>query len=281
MIPVAEALREVTTRLAAVSDTARFDAELLMAHALGVARSELLLRHMDRPAPEPFAALVERRLDHEPVAYIVGRQAFFGRDFAVSPAVLIPRSDSEAIIAAALEAMPAPARILDCGTGSGALLLTLLAECPDADGVGIEASPEAAEVARGNAHELGLHERTAILACDWNAPGWTDGLGQFDLIVANPPYVEAGADLVPSVREHEPAQALFAGPEGLDAYRMLLPQLPALLALGGAAVIEIGEKQAEPVTRIAASAGFSSELRLDLANRPRALILRKDLARVR
>jgi release factor glutamine methyltransferase len=113
-----------------------------------------------------------------------------------------------------------------------------------------------------------------MLLRDWTAPGWADDLGRFDLIIANPPYVEDSAVLAPSVRAHEPAAALFAGPEGLYAYRVLLPQLPALLAPGGVAVVEIGAAQADSVAQIAAEAGFSAELRRDLANRPRALILR-------
>lgn len=275
---VAEALREAAARLAATSDTARLDAELLLAHALGVTRTELLLRHGESDAPEAFAALVERRERHEPVAYITGQAEFYGRAFRVSRDVLIPRADSEATVAAALDAVPAPMRVLDCGTGSGALLLTVLAECPEADGIGIDASPAALEVARDNTQQLNLGERATMLGRDWTVPGWRADLGMFDLILANPPYVEDDAELAPSVREYEPGTALYAGPEGLDAYRMLIPQLPGLLAPGGAAVTEIGANQADKVTEIAASAGFSSELRRDLANRPRALILRKDLA---
>lgn len=274
MTTVAEALREAAARFEATSDTARLDAEVLMAHALGVTRSELLLQHMGDEAPDGFAALVERRADHEPVAYIVGKQEFFGREFEVSPAVLIPRGDSEATVEAALESSPMANRILDCGTGSGALLLTLLAELPAAEGLGIDASDAALHVAAANTVALGLAGRAQMLLRDWNEPGWADGLGRFDLIVANPPYVEDSAELALSVRAHEPAEALFAGAEGLDAYRVLFPQLPALLAAEGVAVIEIGAGQTEQVAQIAAEAGFSSELRRDLANRPRALILR-------
>lgn len=274
MKTVAAALREAAVRLAANSDTGRLDAELLMAHALGVSRSELLLRHMERPAHPAFAGLVERRARHEPVAYILGRKEFFGREFAVGPGVLIPRMDSETTVEAALEARPTLARVLDCGSGSGALLLTVLAERAGATGVGIDRSPEALEISAQNANRLALSERVQWLRRDWNAQGWAEGLGRFDLILANPPYVEEDAPIEPAVRDWEPAGALFAGPEGLDDYRALVPQLPRLLADGGVAVLEIGATQAEAVASIAALAGFESELHHDLGARPRALVLR-------
>ncbi len=274
MKTVAAALREAAVRLAANSDTGRLDAELLMAHALGVSRSELLLRHMERPAHPAFAGLVERRARHEPVAYILGRKEFFGREFAVGPGVLIPRMDSETTVEAALEARPTLARVLDCGSGSGALLLTVLAERAGATGVGIDRSPEALEISAQNANRLALSERVQWLRRDWNAQGWAEGLGRFDLILANPPYVEEDAPIEPAVRDWEPAGALFAGPEGLDDYRALVPQLPPLLADGGVAVLEIGATQAEAVASIAALAGFESELHHDLGARPRALVLR-------
>lgn len=274
MTSVGEALRDAAARLAATSDTARLDAELLMAHALGTTRSELLLRHMRERAPEAFAALVERRAAHEPVAYIVGEQEFFGRAFRVAPSVLIPRGDSETTVAAALEAAPMARRVLDCGTGSGALLLTLLAELPDAYGLGVDRSPDALKVAAQNAAVLGLAERAGFLEADWRVAGWAHDLGRFDCIVANPPYVEDSAELAPDVCDHEPAGALFAGPDGLDDYRVLVPQLPGLLEPGGVVALEIGAAQSGAVSEIAQAAGFSSRLRCDLAGRPRALILR-------
>jgi len=272
-VAVAAALRAAAMRLATTSDTARLDAELLMAHALGVSRSDLLLRHMDQPQPPAFAALVERRAGHEPVAYIVGWQEFWGRPFIVTPATLIPRADSESVVQAALHACRAPARVLDCGTGSGALLLTVLAERPGAQGLGIDRSGAALAVARANADALGLAHRAELRQADWHQPGWADGLGLFDLILANPPYVEEHAALDPDVARFEPAGALFAGPQGLDDYRVLVPQLPALLATGGAAVVEIGHTQAAAVALIAAEAGLASRCLPDLAGRPRALVL--------
>lgn len=279
MTPVAQALREAAARLAAVSDTARLDAELLMAEALGVSRSDLLLRHMQDEAPAGFDSLVARRQEHEPVAYILGRKEFYGREFAVGPGVLIPRMDSETTVAAALEACPRPRRVLDCGVGSGALLLTALAESGAAEGVGVDRSEAALRLAEENVGRLGLSSRVQLLLRDWSEPGWADDLGRFDLILANPPYVEDDAPIAPAVRRWEPAGALFAGPEGLDDYRVLIPQLPGLLAENGTAVIEIGSSQAEAVAAIAAGAGFTAELRRDLANRPRALALRLGLGK--
>jgi release factor glutamine methyltransferase len=255
---IAEALRDAADVLAETSDTPRLDAELLMAHALGVSRSDLLLRHTRDAVPAGFAPLLERRRGHEPVAYILGRQEFFGLDLAVSPAVLIPRGDSEVLVEAALAAKPDARSVLDCGTGSGALLLAVLANLPAARGVGIDRSAEALAVAAANAAALGLADRARMMPADWDRAGWADALdGPFDLILANPPYVEDAAELAPSVRAHEPAGALFAGEEGLDAYRCLLPQLPALLAPGGVALVEIGHAQAEPVGAIAGAAGFA------------------------
>jgi release factor glutamine methyltransferase len=272
---VGEALREAARRLEAVSDTARLDAELLMAETLGVSRSEMLLRRTGDRVPDVFEALVGRRLAHEPVAQILGRKEFYGREFRVCRDVLTPRADSETTVAAALQASPDAARILDCGTGSGALLLTLLAELPLASGVGVDRSEAALAVAADNARRLGLDMRAEMRLADWHEPSWSDGLGTFDLIIANPPYVETGFELAPSVRDYEPAGALFAGAEGLHHHRVLLPQWPALLSPGGAVVLEIGAAQAEAVTEIAAAAGFRSALRRDLGRRPRALVLRK------
>ncbi|MCB2088924.1 MAG: peptide chain release factor N(5)-glutamine methyltransferase [Sphingomonadaceae bacterium] len=293
---IADALRIATERLSASSDTARLDAELLMAHALGVSRSDLLLRHMREPEPESYAALVERRAGHEPVAYITGEQEFYGRPFRVSPAVLIPRGDSEVLIEAALDTGIAQGRVLDLGTGSGALLLTLLLERPAMEGVGIDASLPAALIAMQNSLALGVNPeaelldgakgptdsvavgkigRARIIQSSWRKPGWADTLGRFDLILCNPPYVEDNAVLTPSVRDHEPASALFAGPEGLDDYRIVIPQLPALLARGGVAILEIGHRQAVAVSAIAEAAGFAVSLRKDLGGRDRAIILQK------
>lgn len=273
---VSDRLRTAAAELGEVSPSARLDVELLMAAALGVSRSDMLLRHMRDAVPAGFDPLYRRRLAHEPVAYILGRAEFYGLDFSVTPAVLIPRADSETLIDAALAAFAEqpPERILDCGTGSGALLLAALAQWPEAIGIGVDRSPDALAVAGANARHLRLDGRAELLERDWDKPGWADGLGRFDLVLANPPYVEADAPLARVVRDHEPAGALFAGPEGLDAYRVLVPQLPALLAPAGVVIVEIGATQADAVAALAAAAGLATRLHRDLGHRPRALEMR-------
>lgn len=274
MTTVGEAIRAAAEAIAPVSDTARLDAELLMAHALGVSRSDLLLRAMRDPAPGGFAALIARRAAHEPVAYITGCTEFYGLELRVSPAVLIPRSDSETLVEAALELAPAAGRVADLGTGSGALLLAFLANRQGWDGVGVDASAAALEVATGNAERHGLAQRSIWHERDWHVPGWAEGLGRFDLVMCNPPYVEADAVLDRQVRDWEPASALFAGHAGLDDYRALIPQLGKLLLPEGIALFEIGAAQGEAVAALANAAGFAAELRRDLAGRARVMILR-------
>ena len=269
---VGEAIRAAAGRLAATSETARLDAELLMAHALGTERSAMLLRAMRDPVPQGFEALVERRAAHEPVAHILGHQEFFGRSFKVTPDTLIPRGDSEVLVEAALERKREAARVLDLGTGTGALLLSVLAET-QARGVGTDRSPAALAVAHDNADLLGVEDRARFHLLDWTRDGWADDLGQFDLVLCNPPYVEEEAVLDPDVRAHEPHGALFAGPEGLDDYRIILPQLRSLMSEGAVAILEIGHEQSPAVSEIARGEGFAVELRHDLAGRPRALIL--------
>ncbi len=250
----------------------RFDAEVLLAHLAGVDRLALMAgpAEIDVDAAA-FEALVARRATGEPVAYIIGSREFWSLPLRVTPDVLIPRPDSETLIEAAVAACKdrAPATILDLGTGSGALLLAALSEWPRARGLGVDASPAALAVAVGNARALGFGHRAVFANGDWG-----QGLRQrFDLILCNPPYVEADADLAPDVRDHEPASALFAGPEGLDAYRLLVPQLPGLLNPGGIAVLEIGSGQAAAVSELAKAAGFAPVLHRDLSGRDRCLVL--------
>jgi release factor glutamine methyltransferase len=241
-----------------------------MAHALGATREQLLLNHLDDATPPQFAALLARRLTHEPIAYITGTRAFWTIELQVGPGVLIPRPDSETLIEAAVAhfAGRPPATILDLGTGPGTLLLAALAEWPAAHGVGIDASEPALDYARRNADALGMADRAHFRLGNWAA-----GLNtQFDLILANPPYIGTAEPLPRDVGEHEPAAALYAGADGLDDYRRLVPQLRPRLAPGGAAIIEIGFTQAAPVTALLDAEGFAVTLAHDLAGHPRALI---------
>jgi release factor glutamine methyltransferase len=265
------ALADAARRLEPASDTPRLDAELLMAHALGTTRDRLLLARLDDPEPTGFAALIARRLTHEPIAYITGSRAFWTIELAVGPGVLIPRPDSETLIETAIDwfAGRAPDRILDLGTGPGTLLLAALAEWPEAQGLGIDASDVALDYARRNAEALGMAPRAAFRLGDWAA-----GIdGRFDLILANPPYIGTHEPLPAQVRDHEPAQALFAGPHGLDDYRRILPAIPRLLAAGGVALFEIGWTQAEPVSAIAREHGLTPIVYNDLGGRPRVVRL--------
>ena len=267
MSPLAEAAR----RLGAVSDSPRLDAELLLAHALGVSRERLLL---DPPAqsPDAFEPLLRRREAGEPVAYILGKRAFWTIDLEVTPDVLIPRPDSETLIDAAvapIEGTAGPRRILDLGTGSGALLLAALDQWPRATGLGIDRSFAALAVAQRNAERLGIASRAEFRHGDWG-----EGIAErFGLILCNPPYVATSAKLGTGVAGHEPAEALFAGDDGLDALRALAPQLPRLLGRGGLAAVEIGFDQAQPASALLATGGLSAALARDLAGRPRALLL--------
>ncbi|WP_420142303.1 peptide chain release factor N(5)-glutamine methyltransferase [Sphingomonas sp.] len=265
-------LADAARRLAAVSETPRLDAELLMAHALGEPREAMLLGARDRPVPPGFAPLLTRRLAREPVAYLVGRRDFWTITLRVTPAVLIPRPDSETLIEAALAhfGRVGPRRVLDLGTGSGALLLAALAEWPEATGLGIDRSEAALAVAADNAVALGMGDRAAFAHAGWEA----GAAGDYDLVLCNPPYIGIDEPLPPEVRDHEPASALFAGADGLDDYRAIAAQLH--LPPGGAACIEIGATQAAAVSALFAARGFRTVLRQDLAGRYRCLVATPD-----
>ena len=261
------ALAQAAARFA-FSATARLDAELLLAHALGIDRSALLL-DPDRGVPARFAAMVERRAAQEPVAYIVGSRGFWSVELAVGPGALVPRADSETLVEAALDHFAAPpASVLDLGTGPGTLLCALLAEWPEARGIGVDRSAEALGYARRNVAALGLGDRVRLVRGDW--AGAIDA--RFDCIVANPPYIAVAEPLPDEVRGHEPAAALFAGDDGLDVYRALVPQLPRLLADDGAAFLEIGAAQAAAVTALAAAAGLRCQVRRDLGGHDRCIV---------
>jgi len=269
MISIPDALRAATVQLAVSSDTSRLDAELLMAHALGLSRGDLLLRQRDLTVPETFAALLTRRLNGDPIAHITGTRDFWTITLAVTPDTLIPRPDSETLIEAAVDhfATHAPATILDLGTGSGALLLAALAQWPHAQGLGIDASAPALAVAQGNAARLSMADRAAFRLGDWAQ----DVEGPFDLLLINPPYIVADLLLSGDVLR-EPASALFAGADGLADYRRIAPDLPRLIAPGGMAAIEIGYDQAASVTELLQANGLTVALRRDLAGHDRCLI---------
>jgi release factor glutamine methyltransferase len=268
-VSVRAALAEAARRLETVPGAPRLDAEILMAHALGVERSDLLLRHLDDPAPAAFAGLVARRLAHEPVAYITGRAGFWTIELEVGPGALIPRGDSGALLEAAVAHFGAegPGSILDLGTGPGTLLLAALTEWPRARGLGIDASETALGYARRNAARLGLEDRAVLRRGDW-----ADGIdARFDLILCNPPYIGADEPLAPSVHDHEPHGALYAGADGLDAYRRIAPALPRLLAPGGLAAFEIGLGRQDEVAALLAAQGFTISSWRDLNGHIRCL----------
>jgi release factor glutamine methyltransferase len=264
---------------AAAIENPRLEARLLLAHAIGTTQ-EALLREPRAEVPEAaaarFRAALAARLDATPVAHILGQQGFWTLDLAVSPSTLIPRADSEALVEAALEAFPdpeAPLRVLDLGTGTGCLLLAVLAERPRAFGVGVDLVPAAAALAAANAARNGLQDRAAFLAGDWAGAL----SGRFDLVLSNPPYIESAAipGLMPEVARHEPLSALDGGADGLDAYRRLVTLLPVLLAQGGAAVLELGFGQRQAVEGLARAAGLTpAGCRQDLGGIERALVLR-------
>lgn len=275
---VGEAIDRAAARLRAAGvESPRLDARVLLGFAMDVDAGTLLpgsTRAVDGAAAARFSALVERRAAREPVAQIVGRREFYGRLFRVTRDVLDPRPDSEATVALALRSCPPVARprLIDLGTGSGCLLLTLLAERPEASGLGVDLSAAALDVAAGNAARLGLADRAAF-----RRGSWLDGIeGPFDLVVANPPYIPSRvvATLAPEVTEHEPHLALDGGADGLEAYRAIIARLTAVLAPGGVAVFEVGEGQAQPVAKIAGRAGLQlCGTTPDLAGIERALAL--------
>jgi release factor glutamine methyltransferase len=260
-------LRDTAVALTAAGiDNVRFEARLLLSHATGLAIEQLISRGPDA-APAAVAAtlreLTARRVRREPMAYILGEREFWGLPFKVSPAVLIPRPDSETVIETVLDLLPdrgAKLRILDLGLGSGCLLLTLLREYPQATGVGIDASEAALAIARVNAEALGVAPRARLSTGDWREAGWMERLeGPFDLLVSNPPYIESAVveGLMPEVARHEPRLALDGGADGLAAYRIIAAASPALVGPGGWAVVEVGEGQAPAIASLFAAAGLA------------------------
>lgn len=271
-----EALRAGRGRLAHLDSPAR-DARDLMLHALGIDAVALIASERDLLTAEQaarFDIAIARRVTHEPVSKIVGRRAFYGLDFEVTRDVLDPRADSETLIDAALELSGDAARILDLGTGSGCLLLTLLHRMPGATGVGVDASEAALGVARRNAERLQLSEKAQFICCDWLEK--VDGT--FDLVVCNPPYIgERERDtLSDDVLSWDPEEALFADEDGLAAYRAIASTLGTAFSETGTAFFEIGSGQEEAVSRLFTACGFGDiTFRRDIAGIRRCMILRR------
>lgn len=265
-----EALRAARSRLSHCADPMR-DARRLLAHAAGLDPGTLH-RLDDGPLPRDIAAafdaLLARRAAGEPLARVLGYRDFWQHRFRITPDVLDPRADTETLVARALE-VPWQS-VLDLGTGSGCILLSLLAERPEARGTGTDVSWAALGVARDNAHTLGLSERAEFVRADW----WQGVSGRFDLIVSNPPYI--GADemdaLSPEVREHDPHLALSPGGDGLDPYRIIAAGAAGALAPGGRVMVEIGWKQGSAVAELFSAAGLADvALHPDLEGRDRVV----------
>lgn len=276
---VDQALRHATQHLldSGIADAAT-DARHLLAHALGVGRDRLILMGPQSMPPDAIARLeqgVARRIAREPVSRIIGKRLFWGRDFAISPDVLDPRADTETLIATALDG-PLPARLLDLGTGSGAIALTLLAQWPAAMAVATDISPAALAVAAQNATALGVMDRLELTLSDWfdALPPGTPGHG-FDLIVSNPPYISQAemAQLAPEVYLHDPALALSPGGDGLAPYRIIAAQAARYLSPQGRVIVEIGWTQGPAAMAIFAKAGWQNlTLIPDIEGRDRVIL---------
>lgn len=270
-------------RLAGVEGPRR-DARFLMGEVLGLSTAEMVA-HPERPLSAAEAAAVEaavaRRARREPVSRILGEREFRGLRFALTADTLDPRPDSEVVVETALrllEGVAAP-RVLDLGTGTGCLLLAVLAERADAMGTGLDAAAGAVAAAAANAEALGLAARARFVRGDWRQAGWTAALGApFDLVIANPPYIPDAdiADLEPEVREFEPRLALAGGADGLAPYRVLVPALAELLAPRGGVVFEVGIGQADAVAGMLAAAGMTDvAASADLGGVARAVTARR------
>jgi release factor glutamine methyltransferase len=278
---IAALIADAAVRLAAAGiDNPRLDARVLLAHILNVPAGELLFGNMviSDEARAEFEGAIGRRVQREPLAYITGEKEFWSLPFAVGPGALIPRPETETLIEEAQKLFPdrnAPLCVLDLGTGTGILLLTLLHLYPNARGVGVDASLDALRWAKANAAKLGFESRAALELANWDA-----GIdGTFDLVVSNPPYVARGAlaQLKPEL-SFEPRGALDGGEDGLEAYRALAPVLIRRASARGGVLLEIGADQGASVPVILAGAGLAiSHVANDLAGLPRVVVAKKAL----
>lgn len=280
---VATALdRAVADLRSAGVEAPRRDARILLAEVLGGDPALVIgypERQLDQTEIGRFESLLGRRVAREPVSRILGRREFWSLDFCVTPDTLDPRPESETLIEAVLARLKdraSPLRILDLGTGTGCLLLALLAELPRASGLGVDLSPAAVAIARHNAESLNLADRASFNEADW-ASNLTDS---WQVIVSNPPYILDAeiADLAPEVADHDPRMALSGGPDGLAAYRSLIPQAARLLAPGGTLALEIGAGQAKDVERLLEAAGLARVGRArDLSGIERCILAESEL----
>lgn len=261
-------------------ETPELDARLLLCHAASLTHEAYIARAREPVQPATrarFDAAIERRLKHEPVARIVGMREFYGRNFRVDANVLDPRPDTETLIEAALALAERqgwreqPLKLLDLGTGTGCILVTLLAELPRAQGIGTDRSGAALACATVNARQLGVGPRATFIGTDW-----LDAIeGSFDLILSNPPYLASAeiAGLAADVSAYDPHLALDGGPDGLDAYRQIATRAAEMLTEAGRLLLEIGPTQADAVANILRDAGLKPEgVTHDLAGRPRVIV---------
>jgi release factor glutamine methyltransferase len=248
-------------------DSPRLDAQLLLAHALGQNRV-WLVTHPEVEVPESVDPLLDRRLDREPIAYILGQWEFYGRPFFVGPGVLVPRGDTEALIEAALGLTTRPKTILDIGTGSGCLAITLASEWPDAEVTAVDISEEALEYAKRSAKALGA--KVSFFSSDY----LSSVEGKFDLIISNPPYVAHGDELQEEVERYEPEVALYGGHDGLEPYRILSREGRRYLNPGGVMILEFGDDMAHTVADTFEAQNWTVvAIKKDLGDRPRAIIV--------
>jgi len=263
------------------SATPLLDARLIAGWALGLDEAALILKGDETLCPadhEKLDAMLARRATSEPVAYILGEKEFWGLCFKLEPGVLVPRPDTETLIEAIIRrrACEKKWRILDLGTGTGCLLGALLSEFENAQGTGVDLDPVALSLARRNLNALGFADRARLLEADFaNLENEKSLNGPFDIIVSNPPYIPAGELLPCDVADFENPLALFAGDDGLDAYRTIFSRLDSILASDGIAVFEFGAGQGEAIEHLARMKmpGASTHVENDLAGRPRALII--------
>jgi release factor glutamine methyltransferase len=279
---VAQARRALAEQFRAANiESSELDARILIGHALGLDHAALAAGATEQ-VPDAAASRIgefaARRLAGEPVARIVGHKEFWGLPFIVTPAVLVPRPDTETVVELALALLDGPRtrslRIADLGSGSGAILLALLSEFPNANGTGADIDPDALAVARANAQALRLGARASFVECDYGAAL----TGPFDLIVSNPPYVKSAdiATLAREVREHDPRHALDGGADGLEAYRTIAADAPRLLAPEGFLVVEIGAEQQKDVEFLFTKSGLAiAAARRDLMGITRAIAARR------